>query len=230
MFHWYLYISNMYLSRLVHAERNTFKAKVCSLLEEFIPESRFLIWKQFWAREQPDTKARNSSLGRTLLLLADLLSNIYGNQLRRIHCMLSQQNECCLQAIAVILDDIILFLSDWLCSSQYFVVGFVLQEEFLLKGSWKTVSHDVNRGTSPQAVSAALLGVFCVYVSACNRKYCAYWSQAAAARTQGFPLMFNEYDSSPHKLLHIISACLHSLVFRPQVLPTLQLRGASAAC
>lgn len=41
------------------------------------------------------------------------------------------------------------------------MVGFALQEEFLLKGSWRTVSHDVNRGTSPQAVSAALLrGVF----------------------------------------------------------------------
>lgn len=38
------------------------------------------------------------------------------------------------------------------------MVGFALQEEFLLKGSWRTVSHDVNRGTSPQAVSAALLG------------------------------------------------------------------------
>lgn len=115
--------------------------------------------------------------------------------------MVSQQNGCCLQAIAVILADIILFLSDWLCSSQYFVVGFALQEEFLLEGSWRTVSHDVNRGTSPQAVSAALLGgVVCAYVSACNKKYCIYWSQAAAAGTQGFPLMFSEHDSSPHKL------------------------------
>lgn len=45
------------------------------------------------------------------------------------------QYGCCLQAIAVILADIILFLSDWLCSSQYFVVEFALQEEFLPKGS-----------------------------------------------------------------------------------------------
>lgn len=76
--------------------------------------------------------------------------------------MLSYQNGCCLQAIAVILADIILFLSDWLCSSQYFVVEFVLQEEFLPKGSWKTARQDVNRGASPPAVSAALLGGLCL--------------------------------------------------------------------
>lgn len=57
--------------------------------EEFIPESRTLIWNQVWAREKPDAQARNSSLGRTLLSLSDLLSNIYGNKLRRIYCMLS---------------------------------------------------------------------------------------------------------------------------------------------
>lgn len=94
--------------------------------------------------------------------------------------MLSYQYGCCLQAIAVILADIILFLSDWLCSSQYFVVEFALQEEFLPKGSWKTVRQDVNRGALPQAVSAALLGG-CVCVSACNKKYCTCWSQAVSA-------------------------------------------------
>lgn len=109
--------------------------------------------------------------------------------------MLSYQGGCCLQAIAVILADIILFLSDWLCSSQYFVVEFALQEEFLPKGSWETVRQDVNRGASPPAVSAALLCSAllegCVCVSARNKNYGTCWSQAvSAAETWGFPAMF----------------------------------------
>lgn len=75
--------------------------------------------------------------------------------------MLSYQNGCCLQAIAVTPADIILFLSDWLCSSQYFVVELSLQEEILPKGSGRTVRQDVNRGASPPAVSAALLRGLC---------------------------------------------------------------------
>lgn len=79
-----------------------------------------------------------------------------------MYCMLSYQNGCCLQAIAVIPADIILFLSDWLCSSQNFVVEFALREELLPKGGWRTVRQDVNRAASPPAASAALLGGLCL--------------------------------------------------------------------
>lgn len=144
--------------------------------------------------------------------------------------MLSYQNGCCLQAIAVILADIMLFLSDWLCSSQYFVVEFTLQEEFLPEGSWKTVRQDVNRGASPPAVSAALLGG-CVCVCACNKKYCTCWSQAvSAAETSGFPVMFKECDSCPQTAAHHVLLWAQPSFWAVGVAVALQLRGASASC
>lgn len=102
-----------------------------------------------------------------------------------MYCMLSYQNGCCLQAIAVIPADIILFLSDWLCSSQYFVVEFALQEEFLPEGSWKTVRQDVNRGASPPAVSAALLGGLCLCLHAIKNIVLAGLRQSLQQKLRG---------------------------------------------